>query len=98
MCKEGLSSSFQPVSALVSRQGQTSPAHPEHEERASSRHSSVFIILFCGTLGVLCCDVLLCCVSHWAVLLVYASLLSAALPITNATDISIVFDVELGDI
>lgn len=37
-------------------------------------------------------------VSHWAVLLVYTSLLSAALPITNATDISIVFDVELGDI
>lgn len=37
-------------------------------------------------------------VSRRAVFVMYTSLLSAALPITNATDISIVFDVELGDI
>lgn len=48
--------------------------------------------------AVMCGSVPRSAVSRGALLLANTSLLSAALPITNAADISIVFDVELGDI
>lgn len=93
---------FLAVTALIAREG----PNLSNTQRASGRSLFMpllwihYLVLWhtrC-VVAVMCGSVPRSAVSHGALLLANTSLLSAALPITNATDISIVFDVELGDI
>lgn len=90
------------VTALIAKEGSDLNNTPRASRKSLSMpllciHYPVLWYTRC-VVAVMCSLLSHSAVSHCALGLVYSSLLSASLPITNAVDISIAFDVELGDI